>query len=147
MSADLEGIRSSLEKTKGMVRGRNTYARIAGAVFEEIKALRAENITLLAILDVLKTDGHLPDDSNIKALSKALKREEVRRWKRGNGKSDRNERSGAITKAVPKAVDKTPSPDMTDEEKAEKARLKKLGLHPVDIGNGVRKLPGGGFSF
>ncbi|GHV53252.1 hypothetical protein FACS1894216_10890 [Synergistales bacterium] len=82
MSTDLDGIRSSLEKTKGMAyQGRKPYARIARAVFEEIEALRTDSIPLLTILNILEADGHLPDGSNVKALSGALIREKMRRGK------------------------------------------------------------------
>ncbi|GHV30685.1 hypothetical protein FACS1894167_11910 [Synergistales bacterium] len=123
------------------------YAKVVHVAFDEIKALRADNFRLIDICKGFEESGLLPQGSKPCNLGKALKREDVRRRKRISDKSSGGVKSGTIAKAVPKAVDKTPSPDMTDEEKAEKARLKKLGLHPVDIGNGVRKLPGGGFSF
>jgi hypothetical protein len=151
LPVNLEDIRSSLEKAKGMTQGRNVYAQIARVVFEEIKALRAENTTLLGILEILEADGHLPDGSNTKALSKALKREDVRRRKNGQDKDSGGVKASEAKKPVSKLPDKAPSPDMTDDERAEKERLrklhKKLNLPPVDIGIGVRKLPGGGFDF
>jgi hypothetical protein len=127
------------------------YAKAVHIAFDEIKALRADNFRLIDICRGFEESGLLPQGSKPCNLGKALKREDVRRRKNGQGKDSSGVKASEAKKPASKPPDKAPSPDMTDDERAEKERLrklhKKLNLPPVDIGIGVRKLPGGGFDF
>jgi hypothetical protein len=127
------------------------YAKAVSIAFDEIKALREDNFRLIDICKGFEEIGLLPQGSKPCNLGKALKREDVRRRKKGQDKDSGSIKNGALAKTAPKPPDKAPSPDMTDDERAEKERLrklnKKLNLPPVDIGIGVRRLPGGGFEF
>ncbi|GHV53248.1 hypothetical protein FACS1894216_10880 [Synergistales bacterium] len=150
-------------ESPGNKRNSYVYAKAVHIAFDEIKALQADNFPLTAICKGFEESGFFPQDSKLRSFCQALKREEMRRNKRGNDSVSANTKSGAIVKTAPKAEDKAPSPSITDEEKAEKRKAeaekrriedeefnKKFGIYPdptAGIGNGVKKLSNGGFKF
>jgi hypothetical protein len=86
MTGDIEGMRKALEKIRASPGGRAvSFAKIAGAVFEEIESLRSERFKLTDICKALEAGGYLPEGSNPGALSKALCRERKKRVSRSPG--------------------------------------------------------------
>jgi hypothetical protein len=66
----------------GRRRSGSFYARIAHAAFEDILKLTAEGFNYATICEAFETNGLLPEGSKPYSLSRAMRREEIRRQKR-----------------------------------------------------------------
>jgi hypothetical protein len=70
------------EGTPGRQRADFSYARIARAAFEDIRALTASGFSYVAICKAFETNGLLPEGAAPYSLSRAVRREGIRRQKR-----------------------------------------------------------------
>jgi hypothetical protein len=104
---DIDGMRKALERIRvsplspSGVRAL-PFAKVVGAVFEEIESLRSERFTLIDICRALEAEGYLPVGSNPRSLSVAMCRERKRRASR------QADQTGA-TSAKARKVDAAPS--------------------------------------
>jgi hypothetical protein len=76
----LEWIRANA--APGRRRSGSFYARIARSAFEDIRGLAAEGFTYAAICEAFEANGLLPKGSKPYSLSRAIRREGIRRQKR-----------------------------------------------------------------
>jgi hypothetical protein len=98
-AGDIDGIRRALERIRASPGGGRDFlfARVAGAVFDEIESLRSERHTLIDICRALEAEGYLPEGSNPRSLSKAMSRERKRRDSRRAGKPAREKRAEGVS--------------------------------------------------
>jgi hypothetical protein len=80
-TGDIDGMRKAIEKIRASPGGGRAavFAKVAGAVFDEIESLRAERFKLTDICEALEAEGYLPEGSNPGSLGKALRREQKKR--------------------------------------------------------------------
>jgi hypothetical protein len=68
--------------TPGRRRADFSYSRVARAAFEDIRELTAAGFSYAAICEAFETNGLLPEGSKPYSLSRAVRRETVRRQRR-----------------------------------------------------------------
>ena len=145
--------------TPGRRRSGFSYARIARSAFEDIRGLTAEGFSYAAICEAFEANGLLPEGSKPYSLSRAMRREGMRRQRRaGLAETERlaektaGEKLGSAapkpTKAEPVKQDfgapRTPS---MENEKAEEW-VKALASPAVETGLGkLTKHSDGSFDF
>jgi hypothetical protein len=85
-----ENIGGAIRQTLDQVRANGTpgsrrpgfsYSRVVRAAFEDIRELTAEGFSYVVICEALETNGLLPEGSRPYSLSRALRREGIRRQK------------------------------------------------------------------
>jgi hypothetical protein len=90
MNLRQENIAGEIRRTLDKVRANNTpgnrrpgfsYARVVRAAFEDIRGLMAEGFSYAVICEALEADGLLREGSRPYSLSRALRREGIRRRK------------------------------------------------------------------
>jgi hypothetical protein len=153
----LEWIRANA--APGRRRSGSSYARIARSAFEDIRGLTAEGFTYAAICEAFEANGLLPKGSKPYSLSRAMRREGIRRQKSAEPvKSERlvdkiaGEKSDVAAPNPPKTepvkqdfgAPRTPS---MENEKAEKW-TKALAVPAVETALGkLTKHSDGSFDF
>jgi hypothetical protein len=160
----VETIRQALDWIRanaapGRRRSGSSYARIARSAFEDIRGLTAEGFSYAAICEAFEANGLLPEGSKPYSLSRAMRREGMRRQRRAGlveterlvGKTA-GEKSGSAapnpTKAEPVKRDfGAPRAPSMENEKAEKWE-KALAGSAVETGLGkLTKHSDGSFDF
>jgi hypothetical protein len=145
--------------TPGKRRPDFSYARIARAAFEEIRELAAAGFSYAAICEAFETNGLLPEGSRPYSLSRAVRREWIRRQEHAKpaeterlvGKPAGKKLDAALPnppKAEPVKPDfGTPRTSLTEKEK-EKERVKALTGSAEETALGkITKHSDGSFDF